>query len=435
MRALAAMFLIGCIEIYPSAPFCDDDQALTSPDTAPTFHGEVRPILRRACARCHSEDGIAGFSLDTYQEVIQLADRVRDQVVSRQMPPWKPAHCCAEYANDNSLSAAEIGVIAAWIDQGMAPGEPVEPAPIEPGGLSRIDLEIAMPEPFLPVPPEGTLDQTRCFALDWPLQQEVAVTGLEIAPGNPGVVHHALVLVAAPSQTARLAELDAADPGPGWDCPGGVVRDFSGYLGGWSPGFSGADFPDDLGQPVEPGSALILTVHYALHDLGGPDQSTVRLKLERGPRLETIRRRKALAVFDPAWLVGGMPIPAGDPDVSHSYVYDPTLYNGGNAYTLYGVNLHMHERGASGLVSILRRDGSTECLLQIDDWDHEWQDDYQLARPVKLERGDRLYVECHWDNTAGNQLLINGVREEPRDLEWAEDEEMCIAFVTATRSD
>lgn len=427
-RALLAVALFaGCVDIHPSAPFCDDAFEIEEPTETPTFHQDVRPILRRSCARCHRDDGIAGFSLDGYQEVAALADRVRAQVVSGEMPPWKPARCCAEYQHIGALSPAEIGTIAAWVDGGMIPGDAVEPPPIESGGLSRIDLEVQMPEPFLPVPPPGTLDQTRCFALDWPLDAEVAVTGLEIEPGNAGVVHHALVLVAAPSQVDRLRALDDADPGPGWDCPGGVVRDFTGYLGGWSPGFAGADFPADLGQRVEPGSALILTVHYSLHDLGQPDQSTVRLKLDSGPT----RARKALAVFNPAWLAGAMPIPAGDPSVTHSYVFEPTLYNGGNPYTLYGVNLHMHERGSHGLVSILRADGSTECLLQIDDWEYEWQDDYLFAEPVRLERGDRLYVECNWDNSAANQRLVDGAPQTPRDLEWAEDEEMCVAFVTA----
>lgn len=429
-RALViAALLGGCVDIHPSAPYCDDALEIDEPATPPTFHRDVRPILRRSCARCHTDDGIAGFSIDTYQEVAPIADRIREQVVSREMPPWKPARCCAEYQHDNALSAAEIGTIAAWVDQGLAPGDEVEPPPVERGGLSRTDLEIEMPEAFLPVPPEGTLDQTRCFVLDWPLDAEVAVTGLEIAPGNPSVVHHALVLVASADQIDDLRDLDAGDPGPGWDCPGGVVSDFSGYLGGWSPGFSGADFPDDLGQRVEPGSALILTIHYSLHSFGGePDRSTVRLKLDSGPT----RPRKALAVFNPAWLVGGMPIPAGDPSVTHSYVIEPTLFNGGNPYTLFGVNLHMHERGAHGLVSILRDDGSTECLLQIDDWDYEWQDDYRFAEPIRLERGDRLLVECNWDNTAANQRLFDGTPETPRDLEWAEDEEMCVAFVTAT---
>jgi hypothetical protein len=434
-RAIAAVaasspLLAGCIvDIHPSASWCEEQVAEISVPPSPEFHRDVRPILRRACVGCHRGDGLAGFGFDTYAEAAYLSDRIGAMVASGQMPPWKPARCCADYRHDGSLSPEQRAVIEAWVEGGAPEGEFVEPPALEARGLSRVDLEVAMPRPYLPVPPAGGTDETRCFLLDWPLTETTYVTGLEVVPGNPAVVHHALVLVASADQAKELARRDADDDELGWSCPGGIVLEFSGYLGGWTPGFTGADFPASLGQRVPAGSKLVLTVHYSLHDLGAPDQTAVRVKLERTPT----RTRKALGVFNPVWLVGaGFDVPAGASDVVTSYVYDPTLLNGGHAYELHAVNLHMHERGSRGLVAILRADGSEECLLQIDDWDHAWQGDYVFGTPKTLRKGDRLSVECHFDNTAGNQRIVNGVPETPRDLSWAEDEEMCVAFVTAT---
>jgi hypothetical protein len=48
---------------------------------------------------------------------------------------------------------------------------------------------------------------------------------------------------------------------------------------------------------------------------------------------------------------------------------------------------------------------------------------------VRLDPGDQLYVECRWDTSAGNQAIVNGVREEPRDLIWRTDDEMCGAVL------
>ena len=42
--------------------------------------------------------------------------------------------------------------------------------------------------------------------------------------------------------------------------------------------------------------------------------------------------------------------------------------------------------------------------------------DYYFETPVRLEPGDKLYVECHWDNTADNQRIVNGEREQPRTI-------------------
>src|SRR5262249_17436093 len=104
-------------------------------------------------------------------------------------------------------------------------------------------------------------------------------------------------------------------------------------------------------------------------------------------------------------------------------------------FMLYAVNLHMHERGSHGQVTIIRDNGDRECLLQIDDWNHDAQGDYQFTEPKRLEKGDRLLVSCSFDNTAGHQKRRFGVPETPRDLNWGESEEMCVAFVSATQAD
>ena len=56
--------------------------------------------------------------------------------------------------------------------------------------------------------------------------------------------------------------------------------------------------------------------------------------------------------------------------------------------------------------------------------------DYYFATPVRIDPGDRVVVECHWDNTAENQKIVNGERETPHDLGWKTDEEMCGAVLT-----
>ena len=42
--------------------------------------------------------------------------------------------------------------------------------------------------------------------------------------------------------------------------------------------------------------------------------------------------------------------------------------------------------------------------------------------------GDQFVLECHWDNSAANQPVLEGQRIEPRDLNWGEGthDEMCL---------
>jgi hypothetical protein len=94
----------------------------------------------------------------------------------------------------------------------------------------------------------------------------------------------------------------------------------------------------------------------------------------------------------------------------------------------------MHERGRKGQIAILRANGNRECLLQVDNWHYGWQGEYRFTEPKTLSKGDQILVECHFDNTAANQKLVNGVPESPHMLNWGEDQEMCIGFVMATET-
>jgi hypothetical protein len=60
---------------------------------------------------------------------------------------------------------------------------------------------------------------------------------------------------------------------------------------------------------------------------------------------------------------------------------------------------------------------------------------YGLAQPRTFRPKDLLTVECHWNNTAANQPVVNGQPVAPRDLNWGEGthDEMCIGFFFVTQ--
>lgn len=431
LRHLLALSLLlavlGCERTFPT---CEDGAALPAVAGVPTWHADVRPVYEARCVRCHSYGGIGGFALDSYIVAQEWAGPSANAVVSGRMPPWKAASCCQDYSNDFDVTPAEAALIQAWADGGAPEGDPAEyvPPDVPSTELPRVDLSLQMPEAYLPALADGETDRSQCFLLDWDATETTWVTGLGVRPGNAAIVHHAIVLIAGPEVVAGFEAADAADADVGWSCPGGVVWGATGWIGGWSPGWAGQVFPGDLGQQVDPGSKIILSVHYSVVDaVAGPDQTTIDLMLDD----DVAGGLESLSVYDPAWLSGGLAIPANDEDVVHSYVSTPTPRLDGADRELVAVNLHMHERGSHGQVAILHPDGSTTCLLQVDDWDYDWQSDHLFAAPITLAADDELLVECHFDNTAGNQRVVNGQRETPRDLNWAEDEEMCVAYVTA----
>lgn len=350
------------------------------------------------------------------------------------MPPWPPEQCCTDYRFDRSLTDEEIATIAAWATGGAPPGDPADrPPPVTPTepGLTRVDRTLVMPEPYFPALDENIEDDQRCFLIDWPSGQDEYVSGINVRPLRADLVHHVLVYVASEDQVEYFQDRDAEDDGPGWDCYGGVGNRVSGSLGGWAPGFTGIDFPAGTGRKIEPKSKIVLEMHYHAHlgvEMNPPDRTEVQVSIAGNVEKEA----ETVLVLHPQWLVGeGMSIAAGEKDAAWAVRYDPTDYYDSDQLTLYNITLHMHALGTRGRVLLLREDGTSECLLEISRWDYNWQGEYWFEQPKTLRAGDKIYLECHWDNSAENQPAVGKTKPAPRDLAWGNDGEMCMATLYA----
>ncbi len=412
LAALTALLVAACSDPPPEA----------GPTTA-TYYQDVKPILDAKCVACHTDGGIAPFSLTDYASAAEHAASSAAAVGQKIMPPWPADADCRDYDGDRSLDEAQIAAIQRWVELGAPEGDPSAPgAPLAVSipTLSRVDLRIDLPEAYAPSPPAGAHDDYRCFVIPWPAAytERTYVTGFRAVPDNDALVHHVIAFLAGPSQVAQLQSLDAADAGPGYACFGGAGAPIQGMLGGWAPGSLGSDLPPGVGLPVEAGSAIVLQVHYHGHAGAGTDRSAIELKLDAA----VDRPGRVIPFANPQWLQGKMPIPANEPDAVHAFALDPTPFTG--ELELFSAALHMHTLGTSGTLSLQRADGTKRCLLQIDDWDFHWQGSYGFSRPDLLRRGDRLSIECHWDNSTANQPGT------PIDVNWGEGtaDEMCLGF-------
>lgn len=414
----------GCLDLNPKAEFCGNENGAAKPDI--TWHDDVAPLMARKCMSCHQSGGNAPMPLETYAQVAALKALVRDAVETRRMPPWPPAPCCAEYENPAALTTDERATMLSWIDDGVAEGTARAAPTVPTRPVLDADVTLTMPEPYTPVAVSNAED-TRCFLLETGFTETRYVTGIDIKPGVREQMHHSLVLTVAAVDLKKLQDLDAQTAEPGWSCPGGLLGSVKSGLGG---SFFEPQRFEGKGFRVDPGDRVVLTMHYSLPASGGfkADQTSVQLKTQT----EAVTPIVTLSVYNPSWLVGGMPIPPDDGSTFFSWADAPARLAGGATFDLHAVNLHMHERGKKGGVWVMRENGTRECLLQIDRWDHAWQGDYRLAKPLRLSPRDRLLVECEFDNTLVTQRVIDGVKQTPRWLNWGEDQEMCVGFVTAT---
>ncbi len=419
----------------------------SNPDVGKTstfsYYQDLKPVIDQMCIRCHQPGAIKeDVPLTTYEEVAAWAEPIKALVESGEMPPWAADSSCTDYKYDESLTDSERAMVAEWVDEGAHAGSPELPSnparEISFATLSREDLEIEMPVEYVA---QTSPDDYRCFLIPWPSDKTKFITGFGAKPGNTQVVHHIIAYLVEPQAKEAFEAWDAADELPGYACyggpsgPGGSLGLGTGvrFIGGWAPGGVGSDFPEGTGMRVEPGSLVALQIHYnTVFVEPEPDRSSVAFKLEDQVEHEALVQPWTNYM----WVVGNdMKIPAGEKDVMHRYSADPfnlpiKLFGSNNMLRVYSSALHMHIRGSKGTTFIERADGTTECLLNVPRYDFDWQRTYAFAKPVEIRAGDKLGLECHWDNTLENQPVVDGKPVEPVDLYWGEGtlDEMCIAF-------
>jgi len=398
-------------------------------EKGPTYYRDVKAILDVKCTGCHVAGGIAPFALTSYMDAKTHKDAINAAVVQGVMPPWPPAKACGDYQNDRSLSADQSAAITAWVNAGALEGDPKDAPPAQdpPAGLSRVDLTLAMPEAYTPT---KTPDDYRCFMVDWPSQSTTYVTGFGVEAGTAATVHHVIAYLISPANVAAYQSLDAADPGPGYTCFGGPGGTNAGWIGGWAPGALGSDFPPGTGIEIVPGSKVVIQVHYNTSTAPpSPDVSKLVMKLD-----PTVQKKAFVMPWaNPAWVTQKtMVIAAHAADATYNWAFDPSPYMGtiskgvvmsSQPYTLYGASLHMHTRGTRAITSIQRLGSADECMLDIERWNFHWQGSYGFTQPKTVKPGDKLYLECHWNNP------------DAVDVNWGEGtgDEMCLSTFYVTQ--
>jgi hypothetical protein len=379
------------------------------------------------------------MSLTSYGDVFPLVDAIRTQVSERSMPPWIPAPGCNEYAHDRSLSDEAIRTLVDWVDGGAAKGDPATeppPAPGEPAAhLERVDFTLSMPEAYAPM---QAPDEYRCFVLPWPEKATSYVRGFHMRPGTEAMVHHAVLSIIAPENVAAHQRRDADESGLGYTCfstsgttVGATSRPRS--LGSWEPGAqtgAAVTLPEGTGLKIEPGSAILLQQHYNTWQATGTDQSGVDFQVESSVTAEA----KTFWFTEPLWAVGQMPIPAGESSVRHEFSADATGTAAMDEFEIHWVHYHMHQLGKRGGMSVVHSDGSTECIIRTDPYRFDWQQTFELAKPIIFRKGDLMTIDCEWDNSPGNQHVVNGEPLPTRDVNWGDTtrDEMCLGELYTT---
>lgn len=410
---------------------------------AVTYHQHTRPIFAARCAGCHRDEGIGPFSLASYADASMWAEVSLAAVESRRMPPLRADDTdCWPIADARKMAQWEKDLLRQWLEAGTPEGDPKAPA----------EVEVALPESSLGEPtrvfpdtvtysPDPDIaDQYRCFLIDpglvadWTFLQAVSVD-----TDNWSRLHHAIVYAVSPELVPVAEQVDAGDPGEGWTCYFGPQVDGAVPVGSYSPGAEPRPYSGGTSVPVAAGTRFVVEAHF--HQTFNQDPVTLAVVSWEFAQPVT-RFPHGLSMFNSKFFIPagaesvtapleGRVIPA---DQEPAVVTDPNEIHEAKAGLVWGVDFHMHMRGKTARIDLVREDGTRQCLLRVPDWDDAWQGPVVFAEPIAAAAGDRFEATCEWDNSAANQPVIDGVQLEPVDLTWGFGalDEMCNANISMT---
>lgn len=326
----------------------------------------------------------------SYTDASDNATDIQDAVNNRIMPPWPPDPDYNHFAHERVLSQQEIDDISDWVNNGMDRGDSTtEPAPPVFNGIS----EIPNPDAILGAPVYNvntTTDLYRCFVIPAGNSIDKYITGIEAIPGNRAVVHHILIY----SDTSSVpAQLDAADPDPGYTNFGGTGSQTSKLIGIWVPGQSAYYTPPGMGIKLPANTNVILQIHYPGGISGQVDSTKIALKYST----TTLREIAIESPLNHYQLDNGpLVIPPNQVKTFTAHYVLPI------AVSTLAVGPHMHLLGKSIQSYAVTPTSDTIPFIDIPNWDFHWQGVYSFPRVIKVPTNSVLYSSATYDNTANN---------------------------------
>ncbi len=387
--------------------------ATAAAEDAPTFSLDVAPILFEKCVACHRPNQAAPMSLLSYRDARPWARGIARAVENGDMPPWSAESEHVVFRDDLSLSADQIATIVDWAAGGAPEGDPADlpSAPTFPEEWTLGEPDYVLTLDRVDVPADGPdLFPKQRIRLD--LDEERWVQAIEFLPGDRRATHHFQATYTTPRRESGgpIGSGERVHEGAGG----------SGVFGIWTAGMPPYVFPKGVGRVLGPGTTITLDSHY--HPFGEATSDTTRIGIHFGEG-ELEREVATVSVANT-----GIRIPPGAGHHAETGFFQPD-----DDMQILAFSPHMHVRGKAMTYRIVHADGTSETLLDVPNYDYNWQWLYYPVEPIDLPASSRIEVTAVWDNSEDNPANPDPTRE----IIYRGDvfNEMFVGFMEIVRKD
>ena len=367
----------------------------------PSYEKEIGPIIAQNCAACHREGGIAPFALDSHTMVMGWSQMIREVLMTKRMPPGQIDSHIGDFINDMVLVDEDAQKIVHWIEAGSPKDGITDPLtalvwPETEWAFGEPDYIVEIPEQSIPA--TGILDYYNVM-VELELEEDRWVRASQYIPGDRTVLHHTLHSLVAPGET-RGGSLLGGEP----DRP-----DIAPYIPGQAPRME----PPNTGGLLKAGTRISMQMHYTTTGKESVDASRIGIWFyPKGFIPEERMTGQCACHFTPTWVN----IPPLDPDyeMTQSFTIEKDA-------KLFAFTPHMHFRGKRMRFSAEYPDGTSEELINIANYNYNWQLAYTYKEPKAVPAGTVITATGAFDNSEQNKMNPDANRSVPWGLQsWDE---------------
>ena len=367
-----------------------------------SYSKEIAPILAENCASCHRDGGIAPFAMDSHAMAQGWSPMIREVLMTKRMPPGQIDPHVGNFRNDYVLSTDDQQKLLHWIAAGSPKDGTTDPLaeltwPETKWAFGEPDMIIKVPPQSIPA--TGVLDYIR-VTVPLDLESDRWVRASQYIPGDRTVLHHTLNNIIPPGATGRRGFVGGGNPDE---------ANITAYIPGAEPSVE----PENTGGLLKAGSQISLQLHYTTNGRETVDASEIGVWFyPEGVVPEKRMSGQCACIFTPDWTN----IPPYDPDFEQT----KSITIQRDAY-LQGFLPHMHFRGKRMRFEAHYPDGSSELLINIANYNYNWQLRYQLEEPKLVPAGTRIVAIGAFDNSVQNKANPDPARSVPwGDQSWDE---------------
>ena len=330
-----------------------------------TYANQISRIFNKRCVECHREGQIGPFPMTSYDEVYGWGEMISEVVAEGRMPPWHANPEYGDFSNDCRLDKDEKNLVARWVRNGQPEGDPAdlpEPPVFTDGwSIAEPDQVFYMDDQAFEIPADGVVDY-QYYQVETNFTEDKWVKAVQAKPGNLGVVHHIITFIASPTGDKDVPFRQ-----------GGVLI-------GYAPGTQATQLPEGYAIKIPAGSKLVFQMHYTPVGTVQTDRSSVGFIYANEDEVTHELKGGVCGTTD-------FVIPAGAR--KHPIVAKQTITEDTRMLSMLP---HLHLRGIAFKYEATYPDGTSEVLLDVPQYDFNWQLWYNFREPKLLPKGTVLAV-------------------------------------------